>query len=412
MLHRLRIRMFAVVAAGVVAMTGAAAFAAQSQMPAPDVSDANAKVLKEAQEALNARRYPDAVSKARAVLATPGRTKDDTFVAYQFLLQAAQARSDNAGMTEALEGQIASGFVPESAAGTLYRALVGLAYQARNYPKVVEYGQRIIRSGDANPDIYQWVGQAYYEQKNFNEAVRFFDSLVTEKEKRGQKPGRNELVLLQSAQTKAGNKDAAQKTLEKIVRLYPDPNTWLALLYDVKRERLDPQQKLLLYRLMSATGNLKHSQDFFAYAEAALAEGLPAESRKALEAGMKANAFPVGGEKDKAQRYLNSATNGATTQQGQLPAMETAAKAAPNGEKLVELGMVHFSFGQYAAAMTAIKAGLAKGGVQNKDEAQAALGVAQIAAGQKGEALKTFRAASSSDEITQSLIKLWSLYAS
>jgi tetratricopeptide (TPR) repeat protein len=411
-MFKLRNPVLAAVAAGVLSLAGGTMTCAVAQMPAPKVSTDNAKSLREVQAALKTKNYAEVISKSRAVLANPKRTRDDTFVAYQFLLQAAQARNDSAGMTEAMEGQLASGFVPASATGTLLRPLAGLAYRDKNYAKVIEYGQKLIRSGDANPDIYQWVGQAFYEQRNFKEAERFFSSVVTEKEKRGQKPDRNELVLLQAAQTKSGNTDAAQGTLEKIVRFYPDSGTWLALLYDVKRERLDPQQKLLLYRLMSATGNLKLAPDFFAYAEAALAEGLPAESQRALEAGIKANAFPAGSEKDRAERYLKSAATRATAQQAELARLEAAAKADPAGDKLIDVGSAHFSFGQYAKAVEVLKAGLAKGSVTDKDDARAALGVAQISAGQKGEALKTFRATTSDDEVTQSLLKLWSLYAS
>jgi tetratricopeptide (TPR) repeat protein len=409
MISRLRKPVFAAVIAGVMAMAGGTMSTALAQMPQPKVSQENAKTFKEVSDAARAKNWGETVSKSRAILAKPGRTKDDTFAAYSFLAQAAQARGDNAGLTEALEGQIASGFVPESQQGPLLRPLVGLAYGSKNYAKVVDSGQKLIKSGDANPEIYQWVGQAYYEQRNFKEAERFFNSVVTEKEKRGQKPARNELVLLQSAQAKTGNKDAAQATLEKIVRFYPDSGTWMALLYDVKRERLDPAQKLLLYRLMNATGNLKLAPDFFAYAEAALAEGLPAESQKALEAGIKANAFPVGSEKDRADRYLKSASTRATAQQAELAKLEAAATT---GDKLIEVGSAHFSFGQYAKAVEVLKAGLAKGVAADKDDAQAALGVAQVSAGQKGEAVKTFRATQTTDEVTQSLLKLWTLYAS
>lgn len=409
MISRLRKPVFAAVVAGVMAMAGGTMSTALAQMPQPKVSQENAKTFKEVSDAVKAKNWVETVSKSRAILQKPGRTKDDTYAAYSFLLQAAQARGDNAGMMEALEGQIASGFVPESQQGPLLRPLAGLAYGAKNYPKAIEVGQKLIKSGDANPEIYQWVGQAYYEQRNFKEAERFFSSVVTEKEKRGQKPARNELVLLQSAQAKTGNKDAAQATLEKIVRFYPDSGTWMALLYDVKRERLDPQQKLLLYRLMNATGNLKLAPDFFAYAEAALAEGLPAESQKALEAGIKANAFPAGSEKDRADRYLKSAATRATAQQAELAKLEATATT---GDKLVEVGSAHFSFGQYAKAVEVLKAGLAKGVATDKDDAQAALGVAQVSAGQKGEAVKTFRSTQSTDEVTQSLLKLWTLYAS
>jgi hypothetical protein len=65
-----------------------------------------------------------------------------------------------------------------------------------------------------------------------------------------------------------------------------------------------------------------------------------------------------------------------------------------------------------AKAVEVLKSGLAKGSVTDKDYAQAVLGVAQISVGQKSEALKTFRSTTSDGEVTESLLKLWALYAS
>lgn len=397
---------------GALALGCGPAFGAQTRGPAPKVSEANAKTLREAQEAIRGKKYSEAVAKANAVISGSNKTKDDVYVAYVFLFDVAKAQNDLPGEMKALQGQIDSGFLSASSQGELYRALTGMAYQQKDYHKAIDYGLQLIRGEDANPEIYQWVGQAYYELKDYKNAVRFFNSLVSEKEKRGRKPERNELVLLQSAYIKDGDKAAAQATLEKIVRYYPDSTTWLALIYDVKRERLDPRQKLILYRLMDATGNLKLSQDFFAYAEAALAQSLPGESEKALDSGLKANAFAAGADRDRAARYLKSAAARATAQRATLSKMQAEASAAASGEKLVTLGTTLFSLGQYDKAIDALKAGLAKGNVQNVADAQATLGVAQLRAGQKADALKTFRAADSSNEVTQRLVKLWAVYAS
>jgi tetratricopeptide (TPR) repeat protein len=256
------------------------------------------------------------------------------------------------------------------------------------------------------------VGQGYYEMKDYPAAVKFFENLVSEKEKRGQRPSRNELILLQSSYSKAGKKDAAQTTLEKIVKYYPDSNTWLALLYEVKREKLNSRQELLLYRLMEMTGTLKQGQDFMAFSNAALSASLYAESQRVLEAGMKANAFPPGTEQDRVRRYIPSAASRAATARSELLKAEAAAKAAPNGEQYVALGNTLYSFGDYARAIDALKAGIAKGGLKNPGDAAMALGIAQIKSGQKAEALKTFRAVKFDDEIGQRLAELWTLYAS
>lgn len=411
-LHRSGTPWISVLMAGLVALAGVGSHAAQPQVPTPKVSQANRVNLKEAQDALNARRFSEAVAKANAALANPGRTRDDVFAAHTFLYRAAQAQDDNAGMMKAIEGQIESGFLPPALVNQQYRNLIGMAYRARDFRKVIDYGQQLIKSGDADADVYQWVGQGYYEMKDYAAAVKFFEGLVDEKEKRKQRPSRNELILLQSSYLKAGKKDAAQATLEKIVRYYPDAGTWAALLYEVKRERLDARQQLLLYRLMEATGNLKQDAEYMEYSNAALAANLYAESQRVLETGLKANVFKPGMEHDRAQRYIKSAAARAAAARSELPKQEAAAKAAPNGEPYVALGMSLYSFGEYARAISALQAGIAKGGLRSLPDAQMSLGIAQVKAGQKAEALKTFRGVKFNDEISQRLAQLWALYAS
>ena len=88
---------------------------------------------------------------------------------------------------------------------------------------------------------------------------------------------------------------------------------------------------------MQATGNLKLAQDFFGYSEAALAQGLLAESQKVLDTGLKANVFPAGPDRDRAARYLKSAASRADAQKAELPKLEAEAKASATGDKYVNL---------------------------------------------------------------------------
>lgn len=400
-----------VMVTGLLAVAVGAASAAQPQAAQPKVSQANRENFKLADEAFKAKRYSEVVAKANAALANPERTRDDVFAAHSFLYNAASAQNDNAGMMKAIEGQIESGFLSPAGVNQAYRNLLGMSYQQKDYRNAINYGQQLIKAGDTSPDVYQWVGQGYYELKEFNEAVRFFNNLVTEKEKRGQRPDRNELILLQSSYDKAGNKDAAQATLEKVIKFYPDAGTWALLQHDVKREKLDPRQKLHLYRLMELTGNLKQGPDYMAFSDAAMTAGLQAESRRVLESGIKTNAL-TGDARVRAERYIKSAAARAEAMRAELPKMEANAKSAPTGDQYVSLGMAYYSFGDYAKAVTALQAGIAKGGLKNPADARTALGVAQIKAGQKGEALKTFRAAKPDDAVTRRIVQLWALYAS
>jgi tetratricopeptide (TPR) repeat protein len=308
---------------------------------------------------------------------------------------------------------LGSGFNPGAAAtNDLRRALAAAQFRLRNYPEAIRHGSELIRAGAAGEDVYTVVGQSYYQTRNYGEAIKLFGNLVSNEEKAGRRPDRNQLNILYSAYDKAGNAAAAQTTLEKLVRHYPTPDTWLVLLYEVKREKLDPRQRLHTYRLMESTGNLKQGADFMEYYGAAASLKLHQEGHRVLAAGGKAGAFARMPEADRnrAERYTTSARTLADSARAELPKLESAAKSAPNGEAYVDLGMQQVSFEMYPQAITSIQAGLAKGGLKNEIDAQMTLGYAQFKAGQKAEALKTLRAIKGGDVITQRLIKFWILH--
>jgi hypothetical protein len=383
-----------------------------AQAADPKTSPECAPQFTAAQTALAAKNYAEVSAKAREALGKC-RKPDDGYAANYFLLEVAKAQKNNAGIIEGLEGMLASGFEPGPGTANQFRkALVTANYQQKNFPQAIKFGTDLIKSGGADEDVYTVVGQSYYQTKQYGEAVKLFGGLVDTAEKAGRKPDRRQLTLLQDAYAKAGNDVAAQTTLEKLVRYYPTADTWLVLLYEVKKERLDPRQKLHVYRLMEVTGNLKQQGDFSAYSEAATAMGLPNESNRILDTGLKANAFTQETEKARAQRYLASGQSRVEAARAELPKLEAQAKVAATGNEYVTLGMMHYSFDAYPKAVESLKAGIAKGGLKNAADAQIALGEAQIKAGQKSEAAATFKAIKTDDALTERIAKLWALYAS
>src|SRR5688572_473545 len=365
-----------------------AAMAAQ-----PRTSPAFAEQFTAAVAARNGKRWGEVEAKAREVLASPTRkSPDDLYAAHGLLLEAAKARNNTPALIESLEAMLGSGFPMTPTEQAAYRTgLVTAHFQQKNYQQAIRHGADLIKSGGANEDVYTVVGQSYYQTRNYAEAVKLFEGLVSTAEKAGRKPDRRQLALLQDAYAKAGNEAAAQATLEKLVRHYPTADTWMVLLYEVKKEKLDPRQKVHLYRLMDATGNLKHPVDIRAYSDAAMQLSLYEEANRALEVGIKGNVFKTTEEQGRADRYRKSNIGLAAKARAGLPALEAAAKAAPTGNELAAVAMHHFSFMQFPQAITAAKAALAKGGLKGMADVQLTLGIAQLKAGQKAEAAQTFR---------------------
>jgi hypothetical protein len=378
---------------------------------AQQVSKESAKTLKAAQDAAAAKNYPEVIAKAQETLANPKKSKDDAYVAYAMLAHAYAQTGNTPEVLKALQGQIDSGFPGVDVAKTR-KIMVGAAFQAKMYDEAIEQGTALIKSGAADGDVYTTVGQAYFQQKKFADAGRFFGNLVSDSEKKGQTPKEQHLKLQLASLDKAGDKDGSQAALEKLVRYYPTPTTWNALLFTLKNEKQDPRQKLHIFRLMNETGNLKQSADISTYAEVATAVGLPAEAYGVLDTALKANIYTVDTEKARAERYLGSAKTRAETDKAALAKREAEAKAAATGDLDVSLGMAQFSFGDYAKSIEALNRGISKGGLRNPADAQLTLGIAQFRANQKDQAVQTFKSIKTEDPVTQRIAKLWLMHAS
>src|SRR2546429_489327 len=114
--------------------------------------------------------------------------------------------------------------------------------------------------------------------------------------------------------------------------------------------------------------------------------------------------------KAKNQRLLETARKAAATDQANLPKIEKDADAAPTGAKNVGVGLAYLGYGQYDKAADQLAKGLAKGGVRNATEARLLLGIAQLKAGHKEDATKSFHEVKG-DPSLERLANLWSLHA-
>lgn len=410
--------LLSVVAAGLI-LVGMAqispAMAQQAAAPTPDLSQPLRETFRAAQAAQKAKRWNEVIAKAQEVLASSNRKPDDTYYAYYLLYAAHNAQGHKAEELKALQGLVDSGFLNAAQSAQFTNAVMGLAFQAKDYDTAIEYGTRLTRSGHANPQVFTTIGQSYYQKGDFPESARFFRSLIDEQVKRGQKPIEQNVVMMHSAYEKIGNKEGVTHALETLVVHFPKSQYWDALLYSLRSDPdLQMREKLQVYRLMWATGTLKLGRDFSGFAELAERVGLKAEAQKVFEAGLKANAFTSDSEKATAERRMESVAKGAAAERAQLPKLERSAASAATGEDSVALGMAYYAYGQPEKAVAALQQGLDKGGLPEElgVEARLMLGMAQLRAGDKAASHRTFTGIKTDNARMQRIARLWALYAS
>jgi tetratricopeptide (TPR) repeat protein len=399
------------VAASAVLAPATPALAQEKAEKGPKNSPALAKPLKEANDALKAKNYSDAITKLRAAEGVAGKTPADQYIIDEMLSFAYIKTQNYTEAAKVMEAKLDSGLTPQSEQPTLVKQLATINYQNKNYDKAISFGNRAIQGGYADDQIKTIVGQSYYLKGDWKNTLKFESDIVNSQIKAGQTPTNESLALIYSACTKLQDEACQTQAVEKMVTYYPKPETWAQLLYGMRKETSGNETDLFqTYRLMLDTDVLKEPSDYTEMAELALDQGSPGEAQSVLEKAQARNVFTDQRSKDRAQRLLESAKKRASADQAGLPKLEQEANASTTGVKNLAVGRAYFGYGQYDKAADQLSKGLDKGGVKNEADARLTLGIAQLKGAHKDDAMKTFKAVKG-DPALERLANLWGLHA-
>jgi tetratricopeptide (TPR) repeat protein len=394
-----------VAVAGLVPGTAAAAEGKQS------VSAKLAKPLHDAQEDLKNKKYSDAIAKLKEADGTAGKTPYDQHVINDFLGFAYVKSGNYAEAARVWEAEVDDGFTPANDVPQKVKELAIINYQLKNYDKAIEFGNRAVKGGYADDQMRTIVGQAYYLKGDWKNTLKFNEAIADSQIKAGQTPSNETLMLIYSACAKLNDDACTTKAMERVVTYYPKPDSWAQLLYAVRKETSGNETNLLqTYRLMSDTDVLKDPTDYTEMAELALDGGSPGEAQRVLEKAFSRNVFTDQRTKDRSQRLLDGAKKRATSDQATLPKLEQEANADSRGDKNVAISRAYLGYGQYDKAVDQLSKGITKGSVKNEADARLMLGIAELKAGHKDEAVKTFKSVKG-DPALEKLANLWTLHA-
>src|SRR3954447_20984126 len=400
----------ATVAASAVLVSGPT-FAAEKEKDKNKVSKELAPSLKAAQEALQAKKLPDAIAKLKEAEVNPKKSPYDQHIINELAGVAYAKQSNFAEATKYFEAEINDGFLDEKEVPGRIKAVAQMNYQLKNYDKAIEYGNRAIKGGFADDDMKTLVGQSYYLKGDYKGTLKFYDDSIAQQIKAGQTPKDEPLQLALSACVKLNDQECTTKELERLVEYHPKPEYWQNLLYSVRSaQNLGDKNTLQVYRLMSELDVLKDPTDYTEMAQLAIEQGNPGEAQHILEKGMQKNVFADARQKDKNQRLLESAKKAAQQDQASLPRVEQDANSSTTGDKNVGVGLAYLGYQQYDKALDQLNKGVTKGGVRNEAEARLLLGIAQLKNGKKDDAVKSFKAVKG-DANLERLAELWSLHA-
>jgi tetratricopeptide (TPR) repeat protein len=380
------------------------------------ISKQIAKPMAAAQEAQKAKRWQEQLSKVREAEAVPGpKTQTDLYWMSEFRAYAYTQLRETADAARELENGLNSPCMPESKKAERLRNLVGMYSSLRNFPKAIDFGNRALKiSRDADTQVA--VAQAYYQSGNNKEAARVMTELMASIEKSGQAPKEQQLLLIQSACSKAGDNACVSRVFEKLVVYYPKPDYWLQLMKALRQGDTDDIQKLNVMRLQTQVNVMKDPEEYKEMAQLALEEKLAGEAQSVLEQGFTRKVFVQERDVSVNTRLLAAAKKEAEADKATIAKREADARAAATGDASVKVGAQYLGYGDAAKAADLIQKGIAKGSIakgdpkekQRIDEASLLLGIAHLRNNNKAEAARAFRSVKNDPTMVR-IAKLWLL---
>jgi hypothetical protein len=411
---------------GLPALAGAQA-PAPAPAPAPAAaipSDPTARVvrpevgmpLQAAQTLINEGKPAEALAKLAEAEAVPNRTPWETWIIERTRASTAQ-RAGNVPLTiRALEAALQTGQADSADELQLVEVLVTLSLRERDSARVLRWAQRYEELKGPNDGVRVMRIQAMADSGDEEGAKRAMAQRVEAAEKAGQATPESHLRLLLSLQYRSKD-PGSTATLERLVGAYPRPEYWTDLVSAASRTpNLSDRALLELYRLLRVTGAKLNPDMRTEMAQLALRAGQPAEAQQLVDEGFADGSLGTGSSAAEHTRLRDQVRRAAAAD-----AADAAARRAPDGTALADLGFAKISALAPGAPASAVLPGLelmeqgvAKGGLKRASEIRLHLGIAQLAAGRKDAAQQTLKALAGqagSDPLAPA-IRLWSLYAS
>ena len=342
---------------------------------------------------MDAKNYAEVQNRITQADAFPDKTPYETYVLNRLKLSHATATGNDQASIVALEAILASGKLPEADKPQFTQALAGMYYNAKNYPKAIEWFKRFQAENPNSDAATAPLVRSYYLSNDFANAMKLLRPQLEASQKAGKTPSSEDLRLYASAANRVKDDSAYLYGLEQLITYYPNDDYWMDSINRgiVRKPGFQEGNITDVLRLEFAAVKVMTPEMYTELAELALKDGFPTEAKKVVDAGYAAGVLGTGGSANQHRQLRDRATKGAADDAKNIANGEASAAKSKTGAGLVNLGWAYVTMDQFDKGIGFIEQGIAKGGLKSPDEAKVRLGLAYLRAGQKDKAISTFQ---------------------
>jgi hypothetical protein len=378
--------------------------------PANPLRPEVATAVHAAQEAGRAGQKDAAEAKLREAAAMPALTLFEQMVIERGRASVALSARDYAQAIKSLDTVVASNQLTGADQLQMVELLAKLTYQEKDYAGAVVWLRRYLQDGGADPTVRDLLAQALYLGNDFQGAASELEPRVAADEAAGRDTPETTLRLLISSYIQVKDDAGYLRTLERMALTYPKPEYWGELLSRATKQPGFAERLWLdVYRLRLAAGVMRSAEEYVELAQLALRAGYPAEALRVIDRGLSLSLLGNGNDADEHAKLRERAEKAAEKDATDLVRGEGRARAAREGDALVNLGFAWATGGQAAKGVPLMELGMAKGALRRPDEVRLHMGIALWMAGRKDDSVNAFAAVGGTDG-SAAVARVWSLF--
>ena len=240
------------------------------------------------------------------------------------------------------------------------------------------------------PDPFILKAQNLYQLARYKDMIEPIENAMRIARERDKPVKEDWYVLLNFAYFQDENYRMVRDIQKILLESWPKKRYWFSLA-GAYTELAEDNNLIAAYGSAHDQGMLEKESELVTMAQLYMQAEVPFKAANLLETEMGTGRVP---KSAKNYRLLSQAWMLAQEDARAVPALKEAARLSDDGELDVRLGNTYLNLGNYDECITAVRAGLRKGGLKSPDNAQISLGMCLYNKRQYNDAIQAFRAAS------------------
>lgn len=354
------------------AVSFGAAQAADEEAPArktrrvPSMSESIFKKLAEAQELIDAKDFNTALTVLDSALQKRSINANEIGQVQNMRGFVFFSREDYRGAINAYKKVVAQGEdIPEGLETTTLYTLAQLSFVTENYNDALRYMEIwITKANNPGPEPHIFMGQVYYQMKNFPKSIVQIEKGISKAKERGTLVKENWWSLLNYLYYEQENWPKVLEILEILVKQFPKRDYWVRLA-GIHGQQGNEKKQLWTLEGAYHAGYLDRERDLTNLAGLLMQNEVPYRAGRIMEKGFKDKIIE---RSDKNLRALGQAWQISQEVDKAIPVFLEAAKISDDGKIYDRLANLYLEDDQFGSCVTAANNALKKGGLRKKQQ--------------------------------------------